>query len=219
MSNSNKCAVFIDFDNTITSRDVLDDMIERFSINDRWIDLERKWKRGDIGSRECLQGQVKGIRITKRNLDKYLAGVKLDPYFKRLIKFLNAEKIKTIVLSDNFDYILKRILSLNAIKGLKLYSNKLRFRQDRLIPGFPFTDKKCRKCAHCKLKNLLANSDTGSIIVYIGDGHSDVCPAKYADIVFAKEDLLSYYRGKKSGCLAFKSLKEVYDYFRRRALV
>jgi len=61
----------------------------------------------------------------------------------------------------------------------------------------------------------LANVNKDSIIIYIGDGHSDICPARYADIVFAKEDLLKYYRDTESTCFAYRSLKDVYDYFKR----
>jgi len=38
------CRVFFDFDNTMTTSDVLDDVIRRFSINDKWIALENVWK-------------------------------------------------------------------------------------------------------------------------------------------------------------------------------
>lgn len=210
-----KCIVFFDFDNTITTCDVFDDMLARFSEDERWIALEKKWKEGKIGSQECLEGQIKGMRLTKNTLDRYLDNIKLDPYFKRLIKFLDAKRIKKIILSDNFDYILNRILGRHAIKKLKVYSNKLQFTKNRLIPFFPFESKNCKVCAHCKTKNLLANVNKDSIIVYIGDGHSDACPAEYADIVFAKKDLLKHYTNKRSHCLPYNSLKEVYAYFKR----
>lgn len=211
-----KCIVFIDFDNTITTRDILDDMLLRFSKDVRWAELEKEWETGKIGSRECLRRQMKGIRISKRKLDLYLSNIRLDPYFKRLAGLLNAQKIKMIVLSDNFDYILKRILRANGVRRLQVYSNKLRFNKDRLLPIFPFSHKNCRSCGHCKKKNLLANADKESIIFYIGDGHSDICPAKYADIVFAKKDLLRYLKNKKHACcLPFKSLRDIYDYFKR----
>jgi len=214
--NPDKCIVFFDFDNTISTCDVFDNMLPRFSRDEFWMELENKWKGGKIGSKTCLEGQIKGMSITKSVLDRYLLSIKLDPYFKRLVKFLNARKIKTIVLSDNFDYILTRILNYhNGIKKLKVYSNKLRFAKDRLIPYFPYRSQNCQVCAHCKTKNLLANVNKDSIIIYIGDGHSDVCPAQYADIVFAKEDLLKHYRDTKSACFAYKSLKDVYNYFKR----
>ena len=56
--------VFFDFDNTLTSFDVLDALIERFSINEDWKALERAWQAGRIGSKECLEGQLRSIRVT-----------------------------------------------------------------------------------------------------------------------------------------------------------
>lgn len=117
--NPEKCVVFFDFDNTITTLDVFDNMLPRFSQDDLWVDLEKKWKKGKIGSMACLEGQIKGMSITKRALNNYLSGVRLDPYFKKIAKILGSKGVKTIVLSDNFDYILKRILGIHGIKNLK----------------------------------------------------------------------------------------------------
>ena len=213
--NPEKCVVFFDFDNTISTCDVFDNMLPRFSRDDLWVSLEKKWKRGHIGSRDCLEGQIKGLSIDKVSLNKYLAGIKLDPYFKKIVNGLSASGVKIIVLSDNFDYILKHIFKLNGIKGLKVYSNKLKVGRDALIPIFPYANNSCHICAHCKTKNLLANVGRDSIIIYIGDGRSDVCPAQYADIVFAKDELLDFFKEKKMTCFGYKSLKDTYDFFKR----
>jgi 2,3-diketo-5-methylthio-1-phosphopentane phosphatase len=213
--NPEKCVVFFDFDNTIATCDVFDNMLPRFSQDDLWLKLEKDWQKGKIGSHACLEGQIKGISITKRALDEYLSGIKLDPYFRKIVKSLSASGIKVVVLSDNFDYILKRILGFNSIKNLKIYSNKLKFAKDKLIPYFPYRSKKCQVCAHCKTKNLLANVAADSIIIYVGDGRSDICPSQYADIVFAKDQLLKYFQGKKLTCFAYESLKDAYDYFKK----
>jgi 2-hydroxy-3-keto-5-methylthiopentenyl-1-phosphate phosphatase len=213
--NGRNCVVFMDFDNTITVCDVIDDMLLHFSANDRWVGLEEDWKKGKIGSRECLQGQVKGIRITKDVLNKYLSGIKIDPYFRRLIEFLDSRKIKTVILSDNFDYILGRILDHHAGRRLTIYSNKLRFAKDRLIPLFPFRNSRCGECAHCKTKNLLANAGSKPIIIYVGDGKSDTCPAGCADIIFAKKDLLKYCVEKDLPFIKYDGLDQVYNYFKR----
>lgn len=213
--NPDKCIVFFDFDNTIAACDVFDSMLPRFSRNGLWMQLENEWRNGKIGSRACLQGQIGGMSLTKKDLDRYLAGIKLDPYFKRTVQYLATKKVKVIVLSDNFDYILKRILHNYAVKNLKIYSNKLRFSRDKLIPHFPFRSKKCQVCAHCKTKNLLANVGRDSIIIYIGDGRSDICPAQYSDLVFAKDELLRYFKDRQLTCFAYEGLKDVYEYFRR----
>jgi len=210
--NGKNAVVFLDFDNTITTYDVFDNMLLQFSEDDTWKDLEERWKNNEIGSRECLEGQIKTISVTKKALDEYLGRVELDPYFKRLLHFLRAKRIKTVVLSDNFDYLLSRILSKNGIRGLKIYSNKARLAGGRLVPSFPFTGKKCRVCAHCKKKNLLSNVNGHSMTIYVGDGQSDACPAKYVNKVFAKEALLDYCRTEGISHIPYKNLKEVYEY-------
>lgn len=215
MIDARKCRVFFDFDNTIACYDVFDDLVERFSPGDGWQALEEKWREGKIGSRECLEGQLKGVRVEKNALDHYLGRVKIDPYFKKSISLLSRKKIKAIVLSDNFDYFLKQILSSHSLSKVKLYCNRLRWQKGKFEPEFPFGDKSCKICAHCKKKNLLANTKSDSIIIYIGDGRSDICAAQYADIIFAKEDLLAHYRAKTKNCFSYKSLKTVYDYLRR----
>jgi 2,3-diketo-5-methylthio-1-phosphopentane phosphatase len=208
-----KITVFFDFDNTITRGDVFDEMLEKFAQGQAWVELEQQWKAGRIGSRRCLKGQVGCLRVKRSQLDDYLRGIEVDPYFKRLNGLLGRKKIRCVIFSDNFDYILKTILANQGIRQVELYCNKLRFSGDRLLPSFPFASRKCLLCAHCKLKNLLAKKEKDSIIIYIGDGLSDVCPAGRADIIFAKGELLSHYKGREN-CFAFRGLRDVYKYLR-----
>ena len=206
--------VVFDFDNTITTYDVLDDIILRFSVNDAWKALEDKWKRGKIGSKECLKGQMAGIRITKENLDRYLKKIKLDPYFKKLIRLLGANKIRMMILSDDFDYILKAVLKNHGVSGIPIYSNSLKVAGDRLITKFPFTDKACGICGHCKTGSILSKIDRKiSVIYYIGDGASDICPAKHSEIVFAKGHLAEHLSKIGVRHIPIKGLKETYRYF------
>jgi 2,3-diketo-5-methylthio-1-phosphopentane phosphatase len=214
----NKYIVFFDFDKTITTIDVIDDMLPRYSGNKQWMAFEKKWQDGEIGSRACLNGQIRGLKIDKKGLNNYLAGVKLDPYFKKLLKLLDNIEAEYMILSDDFGYIIKNILNHNKISKIKLFANKLEFSKRGLIPKFPLTDKKCRICAHCKTKSLLASVDTESIIIYIGDGRSDICPAQYANIVFAKDALLKLCREEKMPCVPFDTLKDVYVYCKKRLI-
>ena len=213
-ADNRNTVVFFDFDNTITTRDVFDDMLLRFAEDDSWRSLEERWKNKEIGSRQCLEGQISTIKITKNMLDKYLTTIKIDPYFKRVTNLLKQRRIKTVILSDNFDYILNRILKKNGIKGLEVYSNKARIAGNRLIPSFPFTDGKCRVCAHCKKKNMLTNGSNGSFKIYIGDGQSDACSAEHADRIFAKENLLDHCRREGISHIPYRNLKEVYNYIK-----
>jgi len=214
--NPKKCIVFFGFDNTIATCDVFDNMLLLFSKDDRWVELEKRWRSGRIGSKTCLEGQLRGMDLTKKSLDAYLPKIKLDPSFKPIYKFLLAKKIKTLVLSDNYDYILNRVLKINGVKKLKVYANKLSFAPGRIITDYPFKNKDCQICAHCKTKNLLAKAPKDSVIIYVGNGESDICPAKHAHMVFAKDRLLRHLKDSKLDYLAFHNLKEVFTYLKSK---
>lgn len=206
------CLVIFDFDNTITEFDTLDDIVERFAINKDWVGVEKMWKQGKIGSRKCLELQLGLVRITRQNLIRYLSSVKLDPYFKKLVRLLNSRKIKFIILSDNFSFIINKVLKDKGLRGIKVYSNSLKFKGDRLLLKFPHQNRSCLRCGHCKKSNLLKNSFRDKII-YIGDGLSDVCPARHSDIVFAKGSLLKHLRKINKDCIPIRNLKDAYQYF------
>jgi 2,3-diketo-5-methylthio-1-phosphopentane phosphatase len=215
-SDLKKSTIFFDFDNTITVCDVFDAMLMSFSRDDRWQELEQKWKRGEIGSKRCLEGQLKCVDITKGSLDEFLSTIPIDPYFKKLARFFQSRGSTPIIVSDNFDYIINRVLKNNGIGGIKVYSNELEFSRDKIRVRFPFTNKGCGTCAHCKKENMLANLRRNPTAVYIGDGRSDVCPATYANVVFAKGELSRYLNERRREHIPFESLKDVYLYFTRR---
>jgi len=209
------CRIFFDFDNTITSFDVLDAIIKKFSINSDWKKAEKLWKAGHIGSRECLKRQFALIRVTRPELEKYISRVKILSNFDKLIVFLEKKGLKPVILSDSFSFIIKAILRSNGIKGVKIYSNDLKFQGNRVIPYFPYANMKCGKCGHCKNKQLKKILLRDKILMYVGDGRSDVCPAQEADIVFAKGYLLDFFKKKKKLCIAFRDIEDVFNYFRR----
>ncbi len=210
----NACRVFFDFDNTLTQSDVLFDIIKKFSVNDHWKMLEEAWVAGDIGTKECLEGQLRGIRITKKQLSQFLSTMKLDHNCYKIFSLLSQQGIPPVILSDNFTSIIEQILSYNGIKGVKVYANALRHYKDRLIPSFPYDNPFCPSCAHCKKIHLTRDLHENKLLVYIGDGRSDFCPAKVSDIVFAKDSLLAHMKKEGRGHIAYDNIGDVYHYFK-----
>ena len=209
-----RCHVFFDFDNTITSFDILDDIIQRFSVNDDWLVLEKDWIDGKIGSRECLAGQLASVRVTKKTLTEYLSGIEVDHFFHRLLGLLKKSGVKPVIVSDSFSFVIRSILQNNGISGIRIYSNRLRFSKDRLLPLFEHTNQECRDCANCKKKHLIRLGEKNKKNIYIGDGLSDVCPAGHADFVFAKGTLWERFKDKKQPCVKFRHLGDVYQFLK-----
>jgi len=100
------------------------------------------------------------------------------------------------------DYYIRRILEANGVGKVPFFSNELILENVPASPGvrmrgvFPYTDETCDRCACCKRNHILTLSGEDDIIVYIGEGYSDRCPSRYADVVFAKSELLEYCRAE-----------------------
>jgi 2,3-diketo-5-methylthio-1-phosphopentane phosphatase len=204
--------VFLDFDNTITSLDVLDAVIGRFSIDQKWMIHEEAWKEGKIGSRQCLEAQLRSVRVTRADLAKYVKQIPLDPFALKLFQTLRRQSIPFMIVSDSFTVIIRTILRHHGICQAKVFANELKFKKDRLVPAFPFHSKACRRrCAHCKKIHILGHKDRTTI--YVGDGLSDVCPALEADIVFAKDSLASHLEAERKFHTPFCDLGDVCAFF------
>jgi 2,3-diketo-5-methylthio-1-phosphopentane phosphatase len=192
---------------------VLDSVIEKFSVTRDWELLEQAWQKGEIGSRQCLEGQLRGIRITKNELSNYLCAIKLDRQVIAFLDLLRGVGISPVILSDGFTFFIHSILTNNHISGLKVYANALTFRHQRLLPSFPLAHSFCSHCAHCKTGTIAGEVCPDKKAIYIGDGLADVCPARYADIVFAKNALLRHFQEAGRACLPFNSFKDINKYF------
>ena len=198
--------VFIDFDNTITKGDVLDGLIERFAVDDVWRELEAEWAAGRIGARECLDGQLRSMRGTWPEFESQLLAVELDPGFGRLRGVLREARVELTILSDNFDRFLEVVLRRHGHADARYFANHVEFAGSGLLPSFPHYNPQCPGCAHCKKTHFVPRRDR---VVYIGDGASDICPAREADTVFAKSSLLGHLQGAGLPCRPFDDLAGV----------
>ena len=95
------------------------------------------------------------------------------------------------IVSDGLDFYIRAILEKHHLGEIEFFSNVVIFGQnDSLIFEFPQANALCGRCGTCKNKILNDHRLMYEKIIYIGDGHSDICPSRCADIVFAKDVLL-----------------------------
>jgi len=207
--------IFIDFDGTITLKDVSDYLFSQLS-DGRSEFFVKEYLAGKIAARECFVGecQVAGA-VQKDRVEKIIDRQEIDPTFVDFVEFCHNHRIPFYVLSDGFDYYIQRILERNRLADVKYISNRLVFQPVdgrnvfNLFPVFPYRDSECDCCANCKRNHLLTLSSEDDIIVYVGDGYSDRCPSRYADIVFAKGSLIRYCREENISFFEFQTFKDV----------
>jgi 2-hydroxy-3-keto-5-methylthiopentenyl-1-phosphate phosphatase len=203
-------ALFVDFDNTITLGDVLDRIIERYSASDAWRTWESEWQAGRMSTEECLRRQVGNLRASPQELRQFVYSTGIDPAFPRIVAWARRENVELCVVSDNFEVLVRAILNRHGLPDIKVRANELEFRNGLLEARFPFRDARCQRCAHCKAQHLRATKMRPRI--YVGDGQSDICPARIADVVFAKDSLASCLGREGVPFRPYRALNEVLRY-------
>jgi 2-hydroxy-3-keto-5-methylthiopentenyl-1-phosphate phosphatase len=207
-----KPILFFDFDNTLTSGDVLDQVIERFSPNEAWRDWENAWEEGQLSARDCLHRQVENLRVSRGMLLEYLLQVRVDPVFSAILDWARPRQVGVNIVSDSFEPLIVHILRNNGIEGVPVYANGLQFSGERLIPSFPHSDPACSRSANAKARHLAPHG--ANTIIFAGDGLSDLDAALAADVVFAKSSLARELDALRVAYHSFDALGPVLKYLR-----
>jgi 2-hydroxy-3-keto-5-methylthiopentenyl-1-phosphate phosphatase len=178
----------IDFDGTIALEDTTDLLLDR-RAEPAWLDVEREWLAGRIGSRECLAQQAALIRATPEELDAALSDVAIDPDFARFVALAGTLGATMQIVSDGFDRCIQPVLRRAGIY-LPVTSNRLRpAGGNRWAAEFPSFAPDCQSMSGvCKCEA----ARTERMLVLIGDGRSDFCLASRADVVLAKGKLAAH---------------------------
>ncbi len=186
--------ILCDFDGTISVEDVIDSLLDRFGCPG-WEVLERDWRAGRIGSRECMAGQVSLLQMTRAELDAHLAELWIDHAFPAFVAKARGLGVPIRIVSDGLDVAIRQMLARYGLDTLPLAANHLAPapppRQWRLTS--PFQANGCRS-GTCKCACMAQARQTGARTLLIGDGVSDFCVADRADFVFAKHRLIEHCR-------------------------
>lgn len=207
--------VWLDFDGTITTQDVIDELLRNYSVNDSWKLIEQQWQAGLIGSRQCLEEQLDLIRISQQELNSLLNRIELDTGFSSLLSLLEKYNVPVAILSDSIDVFIRHILQRHGIPEIPFRSNTMVRQHQKIKLQCPYTSPKddC-KAAHCKCDSIKAIGVAKRKSIYIGDGLSDLCPAEKADLVFAKGALAESLEKNAVKFIPYSNLNEVTQFLR-----
>ena len=186
--------VLCDFDGTIALEDVTDSLLLRFG-RPGWDVLEADWRAGSIGSRQCMAGQIALLDCSEDELREHLAAVTIDSHFGAFVAKVKARGWPLVVVSDGLDFAISEVLRRYGLAQLPVVANRLlpdgprRWRLE-----FPHARPDCSsasgncKCAWARPPFAPKHQP----VLMIGDGASDFCVARRADLSFARKRLLEY---------------------------
>jgi 2-hydroxy-3-keto-5-methylthiopentenyl-1-phosphate phosphatase len=188
----------LDWDGTVTERDSLVQVIERFGDFAVYEAAEERLGR-DLTLHEVIALEVAPIRAPLDDVVSWVREhVAVRPGFREL-----ARAYRPLILSSGLRELIEPVLQREGV-ALEVRANevepwpdgwRVRFRDDAV----------CAECGEpCKRAGL-----PGESVVFVGDGVSDHCAALAADRVFARDGLARYLEDRRLGFERFSDLNDV----------
>jgi 2-hydroxy-3-keto-5-methylthiopentenyl-1-phosphate phosphatase len=184
-----------DFDGTITCRDTLHVIVEKFGVPGIWDELEPQLRSGELSVEQAMEQQFASVRATADEvLEVVLREAPVRPGFCELVEWAAARGHRLVVLSSGFRSVIEAVLAGAGIAGVPVRSHDAVFSRDGCRLVWSDRGGPCALCDRRCKRHDLALYRRSEPVVYAGDGVSDRCVARAADLVFARDGLADHLR-------------------------
>lgn len=208
MQNKKNVVIFIDFEAIYSLKNIF---INFFENDDNINELFNDYEYGIISAKEFWSKLfTKFEKVHFKKLEQSIKEIKLDKYFIDFINFCEKNKLKHIIISDNFDFIINKILDNNGLKKVLRIANSTKTKNGKLEPVFSFSTESCFcNYGSCLRNIMLCNSDNNDIIIFIGNNYQAGCLAMHSDIVFASKSLAKFCVDNKIPHYPYKNFFDI----------
>lgn len=211
-----KTTVQIDFDGTVTEEDVSFLLLDTY-VGGEWRKHLDEYSSGDItvgAFNKKVFGMMRSDRKTMTDFVLNSPHVKIRPGFKELINYCKKQGYKTLIVSNGLSFYIEALLKKQGIKGLEVHAAQNTFFKGGmdvkyLGPDGNEVDAGFKEAYAADLRKQ------GYNVIYIGNGTSDIYPARQAQQVFACEDLLKACTKEKLAHYPFKNFFEVIEVLKK----
>jgi 2-hydroxy-3-keto-5-methylthiopentenyl-1-phosphate phosphatase len=187
-------AVLVDFDGTACASDVAELLLKVFG-DPSWPEYDDAVDRHEIGLREAALIQDGLLDATAGELVAYaVEHCPMDPTFPPFAAWLTASGVPLALVSDGFGFYIRPILEAAGLGALTVFANEQVWGPDGHPAGmrFPNGHEVCVGCGTCKMNAVLRYREAHGPVAFVGDGQSDRYGALYADMTFAKGELVDH---------------------------
>lgn len=206
-----KIAFFVDFDGTITKRDTCLAMSETFAVGD-WESIEEEWAQGLITTAQSARRIFDLFDADRKRLLEMLKEIEIDDFFIPFLEMCRQRGYQVYILSDGYDINIETILEKYGISDVPYYANELLICGGDFDIQSPHGSETCDECGTCKTELFNKLKPADALTVYIGDGLSDTCASKEADVVFAKHKLLAYRKKHQLPVIPFEDFNDILEW-------
>lgn len=201
-----KLTIFLDFDGTISKNDICFSMVERYAAHG-WEKINQLWESGMLSTIDCAQQTLDLMTVQPLELEEFFRNMLIDESFPEFVNWTNEKNYPLYIISDGYDNYIKVLLAKHQLY-VPYYANHLIYKEGWQIKS-PHYNADCQKCGVCKTRLIKRLSQPEFLKIYVGDGYSDQCAIKSADVVFAKDKLAKYCLDNKISFYHYKNFKDI----------
>ncbi len=205
-----KTLVQSDFDGTITEQDASFFLLDAFAQGD-WRRLFREYKEHRISVGEFNTRAFAMVKGDKHRLLESLQGnVKVRAGFHELVSYCLEKGLRLVIVSNGLDFYIRAVLKDVGLGDLEVHAAEASFHPAGMKVRYMGPDG---KTVNDGFKEAYIESflRLEYRVIYIGNGDSDIAPAKHAHRVFATGDLLAYSKENNLNCRPFKDFRDVVE--------
>jgi len=203
-----KTLVQCDFDGTITEEDVSLMLLDTFANGD-WRQLFREYHEGKI-SVGRFNGDVFAMVKADRKtlLEVAMSKMKIRPGFPELVACCRSKDYRLVIVSNGLDFYIEEIFKDIGIAGIEVHAARTRFHPEGLRVQYigPDGSPLDEDVKEAYIDSFLGE---GYRLIYVGDGTSDISPARRCHHIFATGDLLAHCQQTNLNCTPFTDFNQV----------
>jgi 2-hydroxy-3-keto-5-methylthiopentenyl-1-phosphate phosphatase len=211
--NINDYVIVSDFDGTITCVDS-NDLLCQMHGDEKNAQIEKDFRAGVLGFKKAVIQHFDALRVSLEAYHSFLDNnIHIDPDFDEFLHQVNKRDIPFFIVSGGYRPAIVRLLGSERLSGVEVFANDLRG-DEYLKPVFAHTNVVCNEpfgpCGNCKKVCIeTIRKQTNRDIIYIGDGLTDRCASKKANLIFAKGDFAHYCHSNGLPFISFESFADI----------
>jgi 2,3-diketo-5-methylthio-1-phosphopentane phosphatase len=191
-------SVLLDFDGTITTRDIGDQVIINFA-EPGWEHALNRYRSGEINVRELWFYEISLLRKQHESeaVRQSVETAVIREGFSELVTHCKTHEIPIEIVSSGLHFYVDAILKANGFGDLACTRPIVDYdAKGRGVMVMPDGIQDCGMTAMCKCDRVWRMRRSGHQVIFVGDGASDKCVASQADVVLATGSLSEICRSQ-----------------------
>ncbi len=212
-------AVLLDFDGTITTKDIGDQVVINFA-EPGWAEALDRYRAGELNVRDLWSFEI-GLLRKEREAEAVAHSIGMAEVregFGELIEHCKSHRVLVEVVSSGMNFYVDAILDSHGFGDLARARPTVEY-DDRGFGVMVMAEglRDCGMTAMCKCDRVWRLRRKGYRVMFVGDGESDACVVSQADIVLATSRLREVCTSKGIEHTPFETFHDVLEVVERVA--